>query len=198
MTEMIKKSCVHCGKQFTDHRKNVMLCSVHCAGERNKFLTRRRNEEILANAGTCVKKCLQCGQPFETRKKTVVCCSNQCKQARQSALVQQRATRRGRFLLFQRDNFQCIYCGSSPRQEGVYLTIDHIFPLSHGGDSIASNLVTACEYCNKSKHDNLLPLVTQAELLAIIERRNLDHGISPQTRIVDVDRKRVYARKAAL
>ena len=198
MTEMIKKSCVHCGKPFTDHRKNVMLCSVHCAGERNKLLSRRRNEQTRTNAGIHVKECLQCGQPFETRIKTAVCCSNQCKQARQSALIQQRATRRGRFLLFQRDNFQCIYCGASPRQEGVHLTIDHILPMFHGGDSTASNLVTACEYCNKSKQDSLLPLVTQTELLAITERRNLAHGINPQTRIVDVDRKRVYAHKRVL
>ncbi len=35
------------------------------------------------------------------------------------------------------------------------ITIDHVVPESKGGRSAASNLVLACERCNKSKKDKL-------------------------------------------
>lgn len=45
-----------------------------------------------------------------------------------------------------RDNFQCIYCGSSED-----LTIDHIYPILLGGTDDYSNLACACKKCNSGK-----------------------------------------------
>jgi len=42
----------------------------------------------------------------------------------------------------------CAYCGSSQK-----LTLDHIYPISRGGDHALSNLVPACVRCNSSKND---------------------------------------------
>jgi hypothetical protein len=54
-----------------------------------------------------------------------------------------------RFAIFRRDNFQCVYCGAqSPR---VVLEIDHKISLRDGGSSADSNLVTACDACNRGK-----------------------------------------------
>ena len=44
----------------------------------------------------------------------------------------------------------CSYCG------GPGGTIDHIVPISSGGDGEASNLTAACDLCNKSKQANSL------------------------------------------
>lgn len=59
-----------------------------------------------------------------------------------------------RFNVFKRDGFCCQYCGSKPPT--VVLEIDHIHPVSGGGDNAADNLITACFDCNRGKSDGLL------------------------------------------
>jgi len=60
-----------------------------------------------------------------------------------------------RFAIFRRDNFTCQYCGRSVKS-GIELTLDHIQPLSLGGNYEPSNLFTACQECNQGKADDLL------------------------------------------
>ncbi|KAI3523197.1 hypothetical protein L1887_01255 [Cichorium endivia] len=45
-----------------------------------------------------------------------------------------------------RDNFTCQYCSST-----MNLTIDHVIPMSRGGEWKWENLVTACLSCNSKK-----------------------------------------------
>jgi 5-methylcytosine-specific restriction endonuclease McrA len=47
--------------------------------------------------------------------------------------------------ILQETNYKCIYCNN------LATTLDHIIPKSGGGQSLQSNLVGACETCNKSK-----------------------------------------------
>jgi 5-methylcytosine-specific restriction endonuclease McrA len=49
--------------------------------------------------------------------------------------------------IFQRDNYTCQYCG----RQGVRLTIDHLVPRHRGGEHVWTNLVAACEACNRRK-----------------------------------------------
>jgi hypothetical protein len=51
-----------------------------------------------------------------------------------------------RWRIWERDNFKCHYCGWCQ-----FLTVDHRIPVSRGGTDDESNLVTACEDCNRSK-----------------------------------------------
>lgn len=58
---------------------------------------------------------------------------------------------RTRYMVLERDGYTCQYCGAkAPRVE---LHIDHIVPVSKGGTSDMSNLVTACVKCNLGKSD---------------------------------------------
>lgn len=50
--------------------------------------------------------------------------------------------------VLRRDRHTCQYCGSSKR-----LTLDHVMPLSRGGQHTWNNVVTACEKCNQRKSD---------------------------------------------
>ena len=43
----------------------------------------------------------------------------------------------------------CHYCGKYVGAEN--LTMDHVIPVSRGGKSVKSNVVPACDACNKSK-----------------------------------------------
>lgn len=59
-----------------------------------------------------------------------------------------------RFEVFKRDSFQCQYCGKS--SPDVVLNVDHIKPVSKGGDNDITNLITACFDCNAGKSDREL------------------------------------------
>ncbi len=48
--------------------------------------------------------------------------------------------------IFQLDHNECVYCGSVHQ-----LTLDHLIPRSRGGTDNPTNLVTACEACNRQK-----------------------------------------------
>ena len=56
--------------------------------------------------------------------------------------------------LFRRDQNLCGYCANYfPSSK---LTRDHVHPTSKGGKNIWTNVVTACEACNKHKDDHML------------------------------------------
>lgn len=54
-----------------------------------------------------------------------------------------------RFEVFKRDKFTCQYCGRMAPD--VVLEIDHINPVSNGGENDLLNLVTSCMECNRGK-----------------------------------------------
>ena len=49
--------------------------------------------------------------------------------------------------VLERDDYTCVYCG----RRGGRLALDHLLPVSRGGTSELSNLVTACVACNSAK-----------------------------------------------
>lgn len=59
-----------------------------------------------------------------------------------------------RFEVFKRDSFTCQYCGKSAPD--VVLEVDHIIPVSKGGDNDISNLITSCFDCNRGKSSKKL------------------------------------------
>jgi hypothetical protein len=64
-----------------------------------------------------------------------------------------------RAAIYERDGWQCAYCGRGPRdarrmsQAGLVLSLDHLTPRSQGGTNDARNLVSACISCNSSRRD---------------------------------------------
>lgn len=72
-------------------------------------------------------------------------------------------TKKMRFEVLKRDEFKCRYCGS-PAPD-VFLEIDHVIPRSKGGKDDVSNLVAACEGCNRGKSD--IPLDKPAETVRL-------------------------------
>lgn len=79
-----------------------------------------------------------------------------------------------RFKILERDEFKCIYCGSTSREEELH--VDHIFPHSKGGKTDVWNLVTACSTCNVGKKAMVLDEDTQKEILNIVKARNKGKG----------------------
>ncbi|MFL9904657.1 HNH endonuclease [Paraburkholderia fungorum] len=63
-------------------------------------------------------------------------------------------SKKTRFEVFKRDSFKCQYCGQCAPD--VILNVDHIHPVSKGGDDDLLNYITSCFDCNSGKSDHLL------------------------------------------
>jgi hypothetical protein len=57
--------------------------------------------------------------------------------------------RLNRLKIYQRDNYRCTYCSKQLTRSTA--TLDHITPVSQGGDNTQTNLITACLPCNSRK-----------------------------------------------
>jgi 5-methylcytosine-specific restriction endonuclease McrA len=64
--------------------------------------------------------------------------------------------------ILRRDGHRCQYCGRSD----LSLTIDHVLPLSRGGEDTWENLVCACVLCNNRKGDR-----TPGESFQVLRRK---------------------------
>jgi len=73
-----------------------------------------------------------------------------------------------RWQVLERDNFTCQYCGQ--HAPNVQLEVDHVIPVSEGGDNSLDNLKTSCYACNRGKSG-----------LSIIRKRR---GTVNKTRII--------------
>jgi hypothetical protein len=73
--------------------------------------------------------------------------------------VGQWITSERRTAIYERDGWECVYCGQGPRTRikpapGVgVLTLDHLTPRTFGGSNKSENLVTACVACNCSRQE---------------------------------------------
>ncbi len=54
-----------------------------------------------------------------------------------------------RLKVFERDEYKCHYCGKQLTR--FTATLDHLQPVSEGGDHSIGNLTTACLHCNSSR-----------------------------------------------
>lgn len=91
-----------------------------------------------------------------------------------------------RFDVFRRDKFTCQYCGRTPPD--VVLEIDHITPVSQGGDDEPSNLVTSCYDCNRGKGAKILETA--------IKPRDLDLDyLEAEQRLAELERYKKLKRK---
>lgn len=63
-------------------------------------------------------------------------------------------SKRLRFEVLRRDNYQCRYCGAKPPETA--LRVDHVVPEALGGRAEPTNLVTSCEPCNNGKSSVVL------------------------------------------
>lgn len=69
-------------------------------------------------------------------------------------LQRKKVTTSMRFEVFKRDDYRCQICGaSSSKDQNVTLHLDHIIPVSKGGETVVSNLQTLCSHCNLGKSD---------------------------------------------
>lgn len=100
-----------------------------------------------------------------------------------------------RFEVFKRDSFTCQYCGKSAPD--TVLEVDHIIPVSKGGDNDISNLITSCFECNRGKSnkkltDNQSLKLQKKELDRLNKRREQLEMMSKwRLELLDIEHKEV-------
>jgi len=161
-----QKKCKSCGETFLCGNKKKQYCSDECKKNYNY-----KPETFLK------KKCLICSEEFEFSSHSPhgKYCSKKC------VNVANRINLKGLspYSIFSRDDFTCIYCGKNSIQDSIQLELDHIIPKSKGGGELASNIITSCKSCNRSKNANVFDDNRLAEITNVVRRRCLDASISP-------------------
>lgn len=153
------KCCLECGNAFHGGGK---WCSHDCSYK----ISRRVGKRLR------VFNCAACGKVFSRMTKSLSrkYCSSLCsaRAARATARIKRRhSERRGDnpgltwLYVAKRDNWRCNGCGcrcSRPKGDNAHneATLDHILPLSKGGEHSAANVQLLCRRCNSNKSDSLL------------------------------------------
>ncbi|MCK5023305.1 MAG: HNH endonuclease [Candidatus Aenigmarchaeota archaeon] len=133
-----------------------------------------------------IYKCGKCNKDFRPLggwKEHCPSCNKEIKASKKKAeLLKKEQRKYCNYVIFERDDFRCIYCGRSPIEDNIRLVVDHIIPKSKEGTHSIYNLVSSCWECNTSK--NTLPLKEDVycRIVGVIKERN--KGISPEAAVL--------------
>lgn len=157
------KECSICGKWFTSRHQRAR-CSDECTLEYNRLVAYKRN----SGRQVITKICKECGNEFtpEYGCKKRIFCSDMCskKNGRRKCKGTRRAKKRGNgheafdpIDVLRRDKWRCQLCGvRTPKKlRGTWELnapeLDHIVPLSMGGEHSMRNSQCLCRKCNSEK-----------------------------------------------
>ena len=144
------RACGHCGREFRPDRQNGVYCSVRCYSRGNKRRPPFQSE---------LRACENCGDQYVTIRADQRFCSIPC-QRRAHARRRARSSVRSPLGIgysdidvFERDGWRCHLCGQFvskdiSRTDPMGATVDHLVPLSLGGDDDAANVALAHRRCN--------------------------------------------------
>jgi 5-methylcytosine-specific restriction endonuclease McrA len=164
-------SCPICSEEFPifSRRPTKKYCSKEC-----QRLSQRLSHSPQPKRVVGIGSCRICGEEFSifntgvNRKHCSKECSAESVKAYHSGDM---------FVIFDRDGCRCIYCGSTPTNDGVKLSLDHVIPVASGGGHVAGNLVTACMKCNVAKSSKPLSDMTMRYVGEWVQGRNMELGI---------------------
>jgi 5-methylcytosine-specific restriction endonuclease McrA len=181
-TKEYKIKCKFCSNIFITDQPNRKYCNNECSKRyREEKYYKEKNGENTDKNKIVYDNCRVCNKEFIKTARYHICCSDDCKEANRISNLYV-----GKFIIFNRDNFTCIYCGKSSIEDGIKLHLDHIIPISKGGKNTADNLVTSCSMCNLEKH-NLI--IETKNIIKVVMDRNNKNNINNKSKINNNDYK---------
>jgi len=169
----IEVFCTHCSALLLRHRETTHrpFCDQACYqlyAMEHGIVAPGRPKGLLCNqpawpswmgaaCAICEMTCTECGATFfgKPRSGTRRSCSPECRN-RMKWRAQEIRRRVRRYDVFERDDYMCWICGIRcdplalvPQYEAP--TVDHLIPVSHGGDNHPDNLGTAHFICNATR-----------------------------------------------
>jgi hypothetical protein len=156
-----KLECQQCGNSYESYAKRSRFCSYECKDRA------RKDAAIAARlAAKPERVCRHCGVSLlPTMRADAAFCSEDCNSAAHQ--VTRKMRKRGndpdltlvsRQQIAERDRWRCGICGGLVKKDLKYPepmapSIDHMVPLSKGGDNSPANLQLAHLRCNIVKRD---------------------------------------------
>lgn len=145
-------------KLYYDNKKQIDINWL-----KQKYnLSKYKNKKTQLNYSNCDKcKMLYFYNIKKPRKLCLSCNKLRNRLLKYNPSIKQKITEEIKLQLFKRFNFKCYYCNiiceTNPKLFNTknYITIDHIIPLSKGGNHSINNLVPACRSCNSRKSNRL-------------------------------------------
>jgi 5-methylcytosine-specific restriction endonuclease McrA len=172
------RSCVVCGDIVPVVRRNgSKTCSKACSLERKRQKSREKYERLTgvkAKPLNARRVCKWCGcdvigTNVNGRGRSVCdqCGIHHGTFKARARLYGVRYEHVDRTAIYQRDGWRCQLCGRKTLSRGIRNkkthrlhprspSIDHITPMSRGGDHVESNCQCACLSCNVRKHARLI------------------------------------------
>lgn len=137
------------------------------ASERRRLAEVKQRQIRLAKEFDRIRLCKECGAVFIAETKITVYCSERCKKRTDNRRREHRLDRctvRDNSItlqkLYAKFNGVCQCCGKQltfdvDTNDNYYPTIDHVIPISKGGNHIWQNVQLLCRRCNTLKCDRV-------------------------------------------
>lgn len=166
------KYCVECGGSFKVEAASQVVCSEECKKDRQAHLSKLAQSRSKARARERDTRplielvCPECQASHFTKLGNKKFCSEKCRRKVHRRNVSSRTDARIRSVtvesvnpikVFERDGWKCQLCGkNTPRTKRGTLDknapeLDHIMPLSRGGEHSYRNTQCSCRSCNAAK-----------------------------------------------
>jgi len=165
--------CTICGNAISKTHLNAIYCDK-CRDDQDKKIKSMWQEERYIKAYPKNKECKICGKSYFATRKNPNCCSEKCNKEmikennkkwrkenkehykildHKRRELKKRAGSVKDIAIHYKNKLKifgntCVYCGCSVE---LRLTVDHLIPLSKGGDNSYNNIVPACKSCNSRK-----------------------------------------------
>lgn len=168
---ILEVDCRECGVRFTPRNRGGIYCSRACSGKAS------RTAEPCPPKQLAILVCVVCKDLFDSWHPNNKTCSPECQKlnikqrGRNSETRRRMRIKEGTYepfqytVVYKRDDWTCGLCGEAidPKLEYPYrmsASLDHIVPLSQGGDHVMSNAQAAHWICNVKR--GVRPLEVEA------------------------------------
>jgi hypothetical protein len=136
--------CEYCQNSYVVTRHWQKTCSYKCG----YYFQNSKKKQDISNFGNCAR----CGKSLAHKKSHALYCSTTCKSMDHTFKHRSKtrfATTARRQEIYIRDNSSCYMCLT--KLEFSKIELDHLIPVSRGGDSSSENLAVSCMFCNRSR-----------------------------------------------
>ncbi len=152
-------TCVECSVLFIAQRPR-RICSRSCELAKGR---RRSKDAFVSQAIPTTKSCADCGENYTTPTAANCGVCKRCQKRRYGKSDRKRARYHGvgyepisRLKVYQRDGWKCGLCGKAVDRRvmaphPMSVSLDHVVPLSMGGDHVYANVQCAHFGCNSLK-----------------------------------------------
>jgi hypothetical protein len=156
-----QRVCSVCNASFLPVRNWQIACSYRCG------YTRQNAKKIViqVNLGNCAR----CNNTLSHKRIDAIYCSKTCLSMDHTAKHRAKTRVQGvarRRIMWERDNGICYICGDEVRFDGFEL--DHLVPVSRGGDNHPNNLAVTHQMCNRRRGTR----IEEAQLRKLFELRD--------------------------